>query len=299
MIQKLEKFWFIPMQPERLAILRIVTGFFSFWYLWARYNMFHDVAQTEIDLYDPVGVAIIFGKPISYTAFQVLYWVTVGLNILYILGWKFKYTGPLFGLALLFIMCYRNSWSMIYHNYNGLVLHVLVIGFTASANAISVDRWREKGKNWLEKGSVHWQYGWPIMLICAATVSTYLLAALAKLYGDLAIEWMSGNAMRSQIAVDAIRKELLGSHAPPLFNILYPLTGLFLVTGVMSMILELGAPIALINRKLGMIWSVLTCGMHWGIYFIMGIHFPYHMGGFIFLAFFPLEELWFWITQKI
>ncbi len=298
-LQKLASFWFRPIAPERLSILRLITGGFSLWYLLARYEMFQKIAQSELSLYDPVGLATLLSEPLSFPVFKGLLLLTIGLNILYILGWKFRFTGPLFALSLMLLMCYRNSWSMIYHNYNGLVMHVMVIGFTAAADTLSIDAWRQKGTKWLEEVKPDWQYGWPILLICTLTVITYVLAGFAKIYGDLAWDWMSGEAMRSQVAVDAIRKNLFGSQASPLFEWIYPHTSLFLMMGIMTMILELGAPLALLNQKIGYIWALLTCSMHWGIYFIMGIHFPYQMGGFIFLAFFPLERLWFMARTRL
>ncbi|MGB5820172.1 MAG: DCC1-like thiol-disulfide oxidoreductase family protein [Saonia sp.] len=129
-------------------------------------------------------------------------------------------------------------------------------------------------------------------MICAATVCTYFLSGIAKLAGDLAVEWASGSAMRSQVAVDAIRKEMLGAEAAPLFNLLFEHTWLFLGMGILTFVLELGAPLALVKRKWGMVWAVLTWMMHWGIFFIMGITFRYQMSGFMFLSFFNLEKLW-------
>ena len=57
------------------------------------------------------------------------------------------------------------------------------------------------------------------------------------------------------------------------------------------MIIELGAPFALANRRAGMAWAALTWLMHWGIFFIMGIRFRYQMSGLIFLPFFDVEKI--------
>lgn len=292
-IKQLNLFWFSPIAPERLAILRVATGLFSLWYLVARFDMMKNIVDNSVSSYEPVGIATLLQQPIAPELFMSLLWVTIALNVAYILGWQFRWTGALFALMFLFIMCYRNSWSMIYHNYNGLVLHIFIIGAVAAADAISLDRWLKNRKNPTLRIGQHWQYGWPVKLICTATVVTYVLSGLAKIFGDLAWDWISGDAMRSQVAVDAIRKEMLGSSATPLFEWLYPHTELFLMMGISTMVLELGAPLALLNRKVGIVWAFLTCSMHWGIYFIMDIDFPYHQTGVIFLSFFALEKLWF------
>ncbi len=254
----------------------------------ARFDMMVKIAVSNPKLYAPVGLAQWLSAPLSPGVFQGLLWLTMGLCVLYTVGWKFRVTGPAFALLFLLLMCYRNSWSMIYHNYNGLVLHIVVIGFTAAADALSVDTRRRP------MPTPHWQYGWPVMLIGAATVVTYLLSGLAKVMGDLAWEWVDGSAMRSQVAVDTLRKVMLGGGEPTLlFEWLYPYTSLFLVFGLMTMVVELGAPLALLHRKIGYGWVLLTWGMHWGILFIMGIEFPYQLTGAVFLTFLPIEQWWF------
>src|SRR6185295_18697556 len=100
--------------------------------------------------------------------------------------------------------CYRNSWSMIYHSDNLLVLHTIVLGLTRSADSFSLDsvirHWRQPGA--ATAGQPSWQYGWPVKLMCALTVSAYFVTAMAKLAGPLGVSWVTGRALRSQMAVD-------------------------------------------------------------------------------------------------
>lgn len=292
-ILSIQKFWFAPAPPQRLALLRIATGGFALWYLLSRFEMLQRIASSNSSNFEPIGILKWMDVPIEPEVFYFISLALIGLNIAYILGWNFKYTGPIFAIALLFFFTYRNSWSMIYHNRNALIVHVLVIGWVASADALSIDAWRKKIKNGIRPLREHWRYGWPIRLICAATLIAYFLAGVAKLANDLAIEWASGSAMRSQIAVDAIRKEILGTDAPMLFDWIYPYTWLFLVMGVMTLVLEVGAPFVLFRKRLAMIWAILTWLMHWGIFLLMGIRFRYQMTGIIFLSFFDIERLWF------
>ena len=297
LLNKLENFWFGPAPAERLAILRIATGGFSMWYLLSRFDMMERIAGTDISMYDPVGLAQLFNAPLPVAVFSSLLWITVGLNLAYIFGWKFKYTGPAFAILLLLVLSYRNSWNMIYHNRIALLLHVFVIGFVAAADALSWDA-LNRAKKGLSKRAPHWRYGWPVKLICVGTVLTYFLSGAAKVFGDLAWSWMTGEAMRSQVAVDALRKEILGENTSPLFEVLYPYAGLFMIMGVVTMILEFGAPLFLLNRRASMVWAVLTWLMHWGIFFIMGIKFRYHQSGLLFLPFFEIEKGWFWLKRR-
>jgi hypothetical protein len=68
---------------------------------------------------------------------------------------------------------------------------------------------------------------------------------------------------------------------------------------VLSIVVELFAPVALLNRRLGMLWAVNAFGMHWGIFFIMSITFRYQMAGFIFLSFFPVERAVEWVMARL
>lgn len=286
-LTRLSNFWFRPMAPERLAIIRIATGLFALWYMCTRYGMLVRIASSDPGLYSPVGIVTLFQSPMPAAVFQALLLLTMGLCAAYIAGWKFRFTGPAFALTFLLLMCYRNSWSMIYHSRNILVLHIIVIGFTAAADALA---WRSV-KAQPSRGK-HWQYGWPVMLLSLTTVIAYFLAGLAKVYSELSWSWITGQSMRSQVAVDAIRKNMLGSSGSALFEWLYAHTELFLVMGILAFVIELGAPLALINRKVSMAWALLACSMHWGIYFIMDITFHYQLIGFVFLSFFPLEQFW-------
>lgn len=287
------------MPAERLALLRILVGLFALWYNLDRYTMYIRVANTSSRLFDQAGIVKLLNQPLSAYQFEYLLIVTIILNIFFVLGVKHKISGPIFAFALLFLMCYRNSWSNIYHNYNSLVLTIMVLGITPAADRLSFDCWMAKRKRWLDRGSIHWKYGWPIMLICLLTVLSYFLAGSAKILGELKWEWVDGSAMRSQVAVDALRKDLLGKSGTTLFKTIYPYTWLFTILGITTIIAEIGAPLVLLNSKVAKVWAVITWGMHWGIYFLMDIHFPYHLCGFIFLPFFPIEKIWFYIHKKL
>jgi hypothetical protein len=293
LLNQLSAYWFAPVSPLRLAILRIATGCFSLWYLLDRFGMLQRLSKTDPSLFEPLGLASFLSAPLSPEVFQVLLLLTIGLNIAYILGWQFRWTGPAFSIVLLFFMSYRNSWSMIYHNYNSAVLSIFILGLVASADAWSWDYWRRK----FRVLAPDWRYGWPIKLICACTLAAYFLSGFAKVSGDLAWYWIEGSAMRSQIAVDALRKDMLGAgDTNTLFAWLYPHTAVFLAMGMGTLILELGAPLVLLHKRLTLIWVLLTFSMHWGIYIIMGIDFPYHTTGLVFLSFFELEKIKDWFT---
>lgn len=283
----LESIWFPPISAYRLALIRILTGLYTLCYLLPRYNMLRGIAKLEPDLFRPVGATVWFNEPLSAGALNTLIIVTLLLNVAYLAGWRYRYTGPAFGLSLLVLLCYRNSWSMIYHSDNALVIHAIIIGCTSAADVLSWDAlWKD--------GSVaeaHWRYGWPIQLVSTVTVLTYFLAGMAKLLQGQGLAWAAGESMRSQIAVDTIRKEILGAPSSALSYDLYDQVWLFTILGGFSLAMEVLAPLALLWPRVGQVWSVNVFGMHWGIYLLMHITFRYQMSGLLFLSFFPLERL--------
>ncbi len=295
----LRDFWFPEVPAERLALLRIAAGSFSLWYVGTRFDMLDRIGETSHMLFEPVGLARTLENPIPADAFSAIVAVTLVANILFILGWRHRWTGPLLALLLLITLSYRNSWSMIYHSRNIVVLHVFILGFVRSADAFSLDSARRRRSSLEVSSSVHWQYGWPIQLLCAVTVATYCLAGVAKVAGDLGWSWIVGAALRDQIAVDALRKELLGSRASPLAFALYDQIWLFSAAGTGTLLLELGAPLALLHRRLSTLWVLGAFCMHWGILLVMGIEFRYQLSGLVFLSFFEIENVIAAVQSKV
>jgi hypothetical protein len=297
----LRNYWFAEAPAERLAMLRIIMGLYSLWYLLPRYTMFMEISQTSLRSFEPVGVAAWLLEPLPVPVFQFLLLATLSANIAFLLGWRYRITGPLFALLLLFILCYRNSWSMIFHSDNVMVFHALILGFTPAANAYSLDmrKGARQPGSWLfgTANTGGWQYGWPIRLMCAVAAATYFLSGVAKLAGPTGLAWATGDVLRDQIAVDALRKIVLGSSASEAIYTLYNQSLLFMILGAGTLVIEIGAPFFLVNRRLSQVWAVLTFLMHWGIFVIMGITFRYQLSGALFAPYFEVEKIPQWLAQ--
>ena len=192
--------------------------------------------------------------------------------------------GPLHAGLLLWTLSYRNSWSMIFHSDNTLVLHTAVLGLTPSADAVAVGAPPARP-------APSWRYAVPVRGMELTTAIAYFLAGLAKVAGPLGWGWADGEVLRRQIAADGLRKELLGSSAATLGIRLYPRTGLFRALAAGSLVLELAAPLALLDRRLARLWAAGAFGMHWGILAIMGIRFRHQLSGVLYLPYVPAERL--------
>lgn len=284
---RLASWWFEEAPAERLAMVRVLLAAFSLWYLGDRVALFADIARTDPALFAPAGVARLLSGPLPPAWIDLLVWITLGLNVALLVGWRHRVTGPAFAIALMALLCYRNSWSMIYHSDNLLVFHALILGCSPAADAVAL---RTK-----TSAVASWRYGWPVRLIGLTTVLTYALAGIAKLAGPLGLQWATGEAMRSQVLADAVRKDLLGADVAALVPYLSEAVGLFGLLAAGSLILEIGAPAAMLHRRAGVVWALATWSMHWGIWVVMGITFRYHMAGLPFLPFFPLERVVYWV----
>jgi len=125
------------------------------------------------------------------------------------------------------------------------------------------------------------------------------VAGVAKVAGELGWSWMVGEALRDQIAVDALRKEVLGARASPLAFTLYDQIWLFSAAGTGTLLLELGAPLALLHRRLSTLWVLGAFCMHWGILLVMGIQFRYQLSGLVFLSFFEIDNVFAAVQSKV
>lgn len=286
-----DRWWFTPAPAARLAAVRIVVGGFSLWYLGRRVRMLRRLAATDAGEFEPVGPARVLDRPLPVPVVHATTLATLGAAAAFTLGWRHRVTGPAFSTLLLWTLSYRNSWSMIFHTDNSLVLHALVLGVAPSADAWSLDA--ASGRTTTAGGSLAGdrRYGWPLQLMTAASTATYALSGIAKLSGPAGGEWVSGDALRAQIAVDGVRRELGGGRATPVAYALYDHPLLFRLAALGTVVLELGAPLALISRRVGRLVALALFGMHWGIRAVMGITFRYPASGAAFAPFVDLDRV--------
>lgn len=272
-----------PAPAERLAAFRILAGAFAVAYLVVRLPAFLAVADNEADRFAPVGLLAWLDGPWPAAAVRALALATPVAALAFAAGVAFRVSGPVFALTLLVLTTYRSSWGQLLWFENLLVLHVLVLAFSPSAAAWSIDARRRPAPG--PGPSV--AYGWPLRLAALLTVTTYVLAGVAKLrIGGL--DWMLGDTLRNHVAYSAARLDLLGGTPSPLARLVVPHEWLFPPVAVMTVAIELLAPLALLGGRVRDIWVGLTWLMHLGIAALMFVVFPYPL---FLVAFAPLYRL--------
>jgi hypothetical protein len=208
--------------------------------------------------------------------------VTLGLAALF--GWRFRVLGPLYALGLLWVASYRNSWGMIFHTENLLVVHTLIVAMLPASDAWSLD-----ARGQARDGTPDPRYGWGPKLMATVTALAYVLAGVAKLR-NAGWAWLEGDVLLTHVGWDNLRKHELGSMHSPLGAALCAVPTVFVPLAWMSMALELGAPLALFGRRLAWAWSLGIWCFHLGVVAIMAIVFAYPLSGVALAPLFAVEQ---------
>lgn len=265
------------------ALLRIAVGGYHLWHVGKRRGLYRGVHRTDPASFDPVGPARILRRPLPPAVADALLDASLVTGALFTAGVAHRVVGPVHSALQTWNFSYRNSWSMVFHHENNLVLHTMVLGAAPSADALGVDALLRDRTLLPPRRS--WMYGAVPTVMNAAVSITYLLAGIAKFTGGAGASWADGGNMRGQVAFDALRKEMLGEESAPLGRALYPHRELFTVMAAVSLVLELGAPLAVVDHRLGRLFALGAFSMHWGIKAIMRITFPYNLSGVLYLPY--------------
>ena len=290
-MKRISAWWFAPGSAERLAAVRIAVGLFGLAWVAGRIWETYGVAKLPATHFRPIGVVRLLDAPLPPAVVLAIAIATSVALGLFVLGAAYRVVAPLAALGVLWTLTYRNSWGMVFHTENLLVLHLLVLSVAPAADAFSIDRWRGR------KPGDHAGYGWVLKLLLAITAVTYVLAAIAKLR-IAGMDWLEGEQLRNQIAVDNLRKALLGDSIAPLGTVFLDHPAGFTVFSVMTIVLELTAPLMLAGRRIAAAWALGAWGFHVGVILLMNIWFPYPLLGLAYAPLIPWERPIGWIVRR-
>ncbi|MEX0683609.1 MAG: HTTM domain-containing protein [Dehalococcoidia bacterium] len=281
---RLDRWWRTPAPATRLAVLRILVGGFGLGYVLLRAPHLAGYANFDDSQFAPVGIVSVLGGPLPGMVLRLLVAATAIAGVAFVAGWRFRISGPLFTALLLFLMTYRNSFGQVFHTENLLVLHVLVLGLAPSADALSLDARRRTSSADAAR------YGWPIRLMCILTVLTYFISGETKLR-IAGLDWLTTDTLRNYVAYDNLRKIELGDVHSPLGAEMVAHGWLFVPLAALTLVVELGAPLALLGGRVARVWALLAWGFHAGVLATMAIVFPYPLLGLAFAPFFAVERV--------
>lgn len=283
LVRAIDRYYFAPVPAARLALLRIAVGGFALVYLLWRFGALTSVAHFQPAEFIPVGVARWIPEPLPKAWVPSLVLLAMPVGAAFVAGFQYRVSGPLFAALFLWVTTYRNSWGMIFHVENLVVLHLLLLALAPAADALA---WDSRGR---PEPASHGRYGWAIRGMTAVTAASYVLAGIAKLkFAGPA--WVHGDFLRQQIAHDNLRKIELGSIHAPLGAMLVQYGAPFGVLALLSLSLELGAPLGLLGRRVARAWVAGAWAFHVGVAGLMAIIFPYQLTLIAFMPYFELER---------
>jgi hypothetical protein len=269
-------------------VLRLALGAYALVYLLVRAPSLLSVVHFAAAGFAPVGPVRVCSSPLDAWAVYTSLTVAVLSGTGFVAGAAYRVSGPLFALSFLWVTSYRSSWGMVFHTENLTALHLALLAVAPAADTLSVDAQRRARGASRAAPLTSGRYGWAVRAVCAVTVTTYVLAGVAKLRlaGG---HWLDGDLLRAQVAYDNLRKIELGSAHSPLGVWLVLYAWPFRTLSWASLLLELGAPLALLHERLARAWVYGVFGFHVGVLALMAIGFPYQLSFVAYLAFFPLE----------
>ncbi|PRP94920.1 HTTM domain-containing protein [Enhygromyxa salina] len=289
LLDQLDRWWFCPAPALRLAVLRVlIIGYGLIWLVGFAPLLLANLRFAP-EQFAPTGVVSLLDAPVSFGLGAGIWLVTVLLGVAALLGWRFRVLGPVYALGLLWVASYRNSWGMIFHTENLLVVHTLIVVMLPASDAWSLDaraRPSDQRALALEPDA---RYGWGPKLMATVTALAYVLAGVAKLR-TAGWAWLDGDVLLSHVGWDNLRKQELGSTHSPLGAALCAFPSVFIPLSWVSVALELGAPLALFGRRLAWVWSIGIWCFHLGVVAIMWIVFAYPLSGVAFAPLFAVER---------
>ncbi|HTN81201.1 MAG TPA: HTTM domain-containing protein [Acidimicrobiales bacterium] len=292
-----ERWYLRSAPPERLAMLRILVGAFAFVYAVIRVPDLWTYSDFSASRFRPVGITGLLDGPLSPSVWHGLLLLTVLLNAAFLVGWRYKVVAPLTAVVLLFVTTYHDSFGQLFHTENLMVLYVVVLAVVPAADALSLDRRRADARGTAVPAAGP-QYGWPAVLMSVLCVVTYMLAGWAKVANG-GWGWVHGDVLRNQIAFDNVRKGVLGDP--------YSGVGVFLVRhgwvfgpiAIAALVIELGAPVALLGKRWRNAWVIGAWLFHAGTVMVMYITFPFPLSLVAFAPFFEVEQIPLWLSRTI
>lgn len=284
--------WFRATAPaERLAVFRVAVGVFAVGHLVVRARPVIDLARLPDERWQPVGPLALLDDAPSPALVELIVVLTIVAGIAFVAGWRHRVMGPAFAVATTCVLTFESSWGQIFHTDNLVALHLLVLAVAPAADAYSLDA-RRRGT----RDAVSPEYGWPLRLAAVLTVTTYVLAGIAKLrVGGL--DWVDGDTLRNLVAHDNLRKLLLGDPHSPLGAAAVRHAWPFTPLAILALVVELVAPVALV-RRCRTTWVAAAWAFHIGVLALMAVVFPYHLLGVAFAPLFELERLPIWLRRQ-
>lgn len=298
MVRRAVDRWLAPVPADRTALVRTVIVAYALLFLIGRSAYLWQAAGLPVSQWRPVGLLGPLGVPPPAWTIAALWAGCVGAAGAVLAGRRRR--GAMVALAAGFLLLetYDTSWGQLFHTGHLVALHLLVLAGAALLDPLAVAG--RASATPPPPGEIPPMVsGWPLRLLSVVTALTYLLAGVAKLrLGGW--DWLDGAALRNQVAYDNIRKELVGSVSSPFAGSVLAQTWWWGPIALATLVVELGAPVAVLWRPARRWWAAAAWAFHVGIVALMAIVFAYPLSGAAYASLLELERpLWWWRRRRI
>jgi hypothetical protein len=266
--------WFAPVPSRRVELVRTFTFAYAVVWLVVRAGYVRDVARLPARRWEPVGVLDGLSSPPAGAVVLIAWLVALVACGAVVAGRGVRLAAPVGAAAMLLLATFTSSFGQVFHTEHLLVLHLGVL----AAAALAEPPLRSSGTT----------SGWPLNLMMAIVVVTYVLAGVAKLRWS-GLGWITGDILRNWIAIDNLRKLLFDDLHSPIGGWLSGVAWVWPPIAVVTLAVELGAPLALLAGRWRTVWLVTAWAFHVGVFALMAISFPYQLLGIAYLAFVRTE----------
>jgi hypothetical protein len=267
---------FAPVPAARLRIVTVLTFGYAAAWLIIRCFYIRDVTRLPTRRFAGVGLFEVVGAPPSGLVVLVIWLLGVAGCVAVVIGRGVRVAAPIAAAAVWVIATLTSSYGQVFHTEHLLVLQLGVLAAAAVLEPVASDATMTSG--------------WPLRLSMAIVVAVYVVAGIAKLrYGG--IDWLTGDVLRSHVAADNLRKVLLDDPHSALGGWLAGTAWIWPPIGALTILVELGAPLAFIPGRIRYAWVATAWVFHVGILVLMWISFPYQLTGVAYAAFLPVERL--------
>lgn len=264
-------------EMTRYGVLRVLVAAYVAVWSAVRAPAVLDTLDFADRRFDPVGPLAFLDHPLPGPLLMAAVVVTPIAAAVLASGRREKLAGPTAAVGFLVVTTYRSSWGQLFHTENLVALHLVVI----AAVPFLSGRGRAAGDD---------DRSWAVDTMAVLTVATYFVAGVAKLRIS-GWAWLDGDVLRHQIAFDNARKEVLGDTASPFAGWVLQQGWLLAPAAIMTMVVELAAPLALLRGRTAALWCGTAWLFHLSILVFMAILFPYHLLGIALAPLLPVERL--------
>jgi hypothetical protein len=270
MIAAWKKFWFAPDDPFNLGAVRFfVCCGGAVFYFFMR-DVHPDGFFTN---WRPISFYQLMSGPISWQAVEWIRYTWLVFTFLAGLGLAFRFTITVGVLAGVFYNGYSYNFGWVYHSGHLYIMALIILSFSRAGDGFRIFPRKQ------EVPAPSSAYRWPVRLIQGYVVYVFFLCGAQKVWHAGNLDWAFSNSFFNMLMSTAYQTPL-----NVWIQSQHPWVARFFAAGALFVV-ELGAPLAFLNRRMAVIYFFLWSFFHVMVTNTFGIHRMFFSQIFAYTAF--------------